>query len=81
MSETNEALKTHLSPFISKMMKRIGMGQKKYGDAWTEMPISQLIEEVEAELLDIPNYCLFLYIRLQKLKAQLSRLDSSGNQT
>lgn len=81
MSETDNALKTHFSPFVGKMLKRIGNGQKKYGDAWQDMSAQQLLEEIEQEILDIPNYCFFLYCRIQKLKSQLSKIDSSGSQT
>lgn len=72
--------------FILECMGRIkGAGfQQYYQDGFQKfegMELDDLLEYAEEEILDIPNYCAMLFIRIRRLRQALDAVDELGRGT
>lgn len=72
--------------FILEAMGRVtGVGDKQYSNVGFQkfegMELDQLLEYAEEEILDIPNYCAMLFIRIRRLRQALDAVDNLGKGT
>lgn len=62
----DESIKKHFKDFVQSLASRLEQGEKEYGPStYKSMNLS---EELIEEMLDIPNYLFFKYIRLKEDK-------------
>ena len=62
--------------FISKLRERFKQGHAEYGIGSFNKETPGLIEEIQEELLDIPDWSLMLFTRLKRLEAHILKLES-----
>lgn len=72
--------------FILECMGRIkGVGDSQYSQGgfqkFEAMELDDLLEYAEEEILDIPNYCAMLFIRIRRLRQALDAVDDLGRGT
>lgn len=61
----------------AQIAQRIAVGDLEYAhDPAEKKPTEVLIREIEEEMLDIPAWMLFMYMRLQAIKANIAELES-----
>lgn len=62
-----------------------GVGDKQYSQdgfqKFEAMELDDLLEYAEEEVLDIPNYCAMLFIRIRRLRQALDAVDTLGRGT
>lgn len=76
MSQTpisDRALETDWPDFVTSLSARLRVGAKTYGDKSFTRPLSELLEEIEQELLDQAGWAFIAYCRLQEMKRALSK--------
>jgi hypothetical protein len=68
--------KEQLAIFLALVTKRLHKGDKVYGDVSFERDPTELLGEIEEELLDVVGWAFPLWVRLQKLKVDLKWLET-----
>jgi len=63
--------------FSSLVCARLDAGQLEYGDRSFSQPSSELLDEIEEELLDIVGWAYPLWCRLRKLRAAIDRIEKA----
>jgi len=63
--------------FLDELDKRLSRGHREYGDRSFERPAFSLLEEVQEEILDIPNWAFIAWTRIETLKVQLKALEDT----
>lgn len=62
-----------------------GVGKDQYDNGgfqkFEAMELDDLLRYAEEEVLDIPNYCAMLFIRIRRLRQALDRIDTLGRGT
>lgn len=58
--------------FIERIHARLEVGRRAYGDASFERPADELLDEIEAELLDVCGWSFVLYERIERLRQRVS---------
>lgn len=76
---TSNELRDHVEEFITKAGGRItGTGNEQYsrGDdqVFETLPLDDLFDWTEEELLDIACYSVMLWIRIKKIKTAMQRV-------
>jgi hypothetical protein len=61
--------------FSSLVCARLDAGQLEYGDRSFSRPSSELLDEIEEELLDVIGWAYPLWCRLRKLRAAVERVE------
>jgi len=60
--------RAELAQFITRLSKRIEKGEDEYGDTSFDLPMDNILCEIEDELLDICGWTFVLFVRLEKLR-------------
>ena len=71
----NEDLAASFDAFVGRVRTRMEVGAQTYGDASLSRPLTELIDEVEAELADVCGWSAIAFHRLERLRARLQRLE------
>jgi hypothetical protein len=72
------ALDADLARFVERLRVRLDAGAKTYGNTSFTRPAADLVDEVMAEVEDICGWSLLLWIRLDRLHAQVESLSEKG---
>jgi len=54
--------------FLSMVRARLHAGRSEYGDRSFARPVTELIGEIEEELLDVVGWAAVLFARVQRLR-------------
>lgn len=73
-----EPLDHDLETFVSQLRERLRVGAETYGNRSFERPIAELIDEVCAEALDISGWSFLAWVRLQRLRRAVERVEQRG---
>ena len=71
-------LDADLAPFVVRLRTRLEAGAKTYGNASFTRPTLELVDEVQQELEDVAGWSLLLWIRLDRLRSRVARIDETG---
>jgi len=69
----DDATQSNLKEFFKMCYERLEAGEKMYGDRFAEL---DLPKEIEQELADISNYAFLQYVKVQRLKSKIDKLES-----
>lgn len=77
---TIKELEDHASDFYKFTLSRLtGVGAEQYhnGAYWKfeEMSVEELVEYAEEEVMDLGNYAMMLYVRIQRIRAALDHAN------
>jgi hypothetical protein len=72
------ALDTHLDRFVTRVRARLSVGERDYGDASLRRPAAELVDELQQEVEDIAGWGLILWVRLERLRGAVQRLEGQG---
>lgn len=67
--------KKYFKPFINKLDKKMLEGYKEYGDVSFNRKSTDLVGEIEQELLDICGWSLILWVHLNEIKKKSKKLN------
>ena len=62
------ALQADWPKFVTSLAARLAKGAKEYGDVSFTRPLSELLEEIEQEILDQAGWAFIAYCRIQQIK-------------
>lgn len=54
--------------YVREVRKRLKRGAETYGDESFKRPVSELLEEIESELMDVSGWAFVLWCRIRELK-------------
>lgn len=74
LGATNDPL-NGFPDFDGRVLARLEVGRVEYGDKSFSRPPTELADEIEEELLDIPGWSYVLWVQLRRLRAKLVRLE------
>lgn len=74
MTAGEAAIRDLWPEFVAAVHRRLEVGAREYGDASFTLPASDLVAEIEQELLDVMGWGFILFCRLRVLRAKLDRL-------
>jgi hypothetical protein len=64
----------HFIPFVNRLDAKMKKGFEEYGDGSFSRPPTELIGEIEEELLDICGWSMIVFARLQDIKEKTKDL-------
>jgi hypothetical protein len=67
-----------LDKFVSKVRARLVEGARIYGDASLDLPVDNLLNEIEQELEDVCGWSVLLWAKLERLRERLRDNDEDG---
>jgi hypothetical protein len=62
----------------AEVRARLEQGRAAYGSATFERPLPEIADELGAELLDQAAYAFIGWVRLQRLRERLARLEQAS---
>jgi hypothetical protein len=71
-------LDNDLARFVERLRARLEAGAKTYGDASFTRPAAELVDELQQELEDVCGWGLLLWIRLERLRGRVERVEHEG---
>lgn len=63
--------------FIARVGQRLVQGQKEYGDKSFSREPLELLDEMQQELEDVAGWGIILWIRLEKMRQHIVKMNSS----
>jgi len=83
---SSEDLADFVLEFNEECQARVrGVGDQQYAQPGFQkfegMELDDLLEYIEEEILDIPNYCAMLFIRIRRIRQALDVVDDLGKGT
>lgn len=83
---SSQELADFTGEFIKECQGRIkGVGNQQYSEdgfqKFEAMELDDLLEYLEEEILDIPNYCAMLFIRVRRMRQALNEVYDLGQAT
>lgn len=72
-------LDADLDRFVQRLRARLEAGAATYGDASFARPAAELVDEVQQELEDVCGWGLLLWIRLDRLRGAIERIELGGD--
>lgn len=76
MSELDEKTGGLWSTFQAELTRRMEAGAREYGDASFHKTAPRTLTEIQEELLDVCGWGFILYVRLERLRAELEKVDA-----
>ena len=76
-----QALNDYFPRYTAAMRRRFIDGAAYYGDKSFAKPTLKLIDEIQQELIDAPNWAMIGWIRLEKLKEHLLSNNVANRRT
>lgn len=73
--EPSPALNADLDRFVARLRARLVAGAGTYGDRSFTRLAAELVDEVQQELEDVAGWGLLLWMRLERLRGAVGRLD------
>ncbi len=73
--------KKYFKPFVDKLDAKMLEGYKEYGDVSFNRKSTDLIKEIEQELLDICGWSLILWVHLNELKLKVKKYERKRKNT
>lgn len=70
-----DKIKAIIDTFSDRMIERFEEGERKYGEY--SFNGKDMFKEMEEELLDVANYALMQYIKLQGLKDGFTQIEEA----
>ena len=67
-----------LERFVARLRAKLERGAREYGDRSLSRPLTELLTEVEDELVDTAGWALLIWTRLQRLRSRLGRVEQLG---
>ncbi len=58
----------HYKKFTEKMRVRMEKGYETYKDRTLERPLNEIIKEAQDEAIDLANYSMMIYSKLEEMK-------------
>jgi len=71
-------LDADLDRFVERLRARLVAGAKTYGDVSFTRPAAELLDELRQELEDVCGWGLILWLRLERLRAAVERVEELG---
>ena len=71
-------LNAALGRFVARLRGRLEAGAATYGDTSFQRPATDLVEEIQGELEDVAGWALLLWVRIERLRERVQRLDGDG---
>ena len=68
----------HLDRFVQRLRARLVAGAATYGDRSFTRPAAELVDEIQQELEDVAGWGLLLWIRLERLRGAVERIELGG---
>lgn len=68
-----------LDRFTARLRARLAAGAATYGDHSFTRPAAELVDEIQQELEDVCGWGLLLWMRLDRLRARVERLEPEGD--
>lgn len=68
--------------FATSVEQRLEAGKPTYGDASFQKPLTEIVEEIREELLDVCGWAFILYDRLNLIEQNIRRVgyaEACGN--
>ena len=67
--------------YMAAVRARLNEGRRSYGDSSFEIPLPQLVQEIQQELLDVTGWAFVLYSRVAELEAKVKELSGPHRPT
>jgi hypothetical protein len=67
-----------LARFVERLRVRLEAGARTYGDTSFQRPAVELVDEIQQELEDVAGWSLLLWIRLERLRGRVERVEQRG---
>ena len=68
----------HLDRFVQRLRARLVAGAATYGNRSFTRPAAELVDEIQQELEDVAGWGLLLWIRLERLRGAVERIELGG---
>jgi hypothetical protein len=65
--------------FVERLRAKLDRGAREYGERSFSRPLTELLTEVEDELIDTAGWSLLIWSRLERLRSEIERLERGGN--
>src|ERR1017187_7054889 len=60
--------------FIESIQKRLKVGERDYGDSSFEVPLVELVDEIQQELEDVAGWSFIMWSRLRQLSEAAKKI-------
>lgn len=77
--EIEEKLGDMLRDSWRKLLPRLVQGRRDYGDASFHRPLSELLDEIDEELLDVMGWAVIGRRKVARLRERVARLGEHGH--
>jgi hypothetical protein len=64
--------------YVEKVKERLAYGEDKYGDRIEKIPSQTVIDEIEAEFLDIVGWGFEIWRRMQVFRVKLEKWENDS---
>ncbi len=62
--------------YAEAVMAKLAKGAEDYGDSSLDTDSGKLLDEIEAELLDVNGWSFLLWVRCRKLRTKLAAIET-----
>jgi len=63
----------HYADFLRRLRIKLEHGARRYGEASFDRPVLELLDELEAEALDLAGWGFVLFVKIERLRAKVRK--------